>query len=185
MSVETELLSLLERHGGLRPGLTSFRNGLYSDGWLEKGSLFAQPEQLEQVASWQAGSIAGAFPEATLIVGIPACGAVLASFVARRLGLPVAYVLLQPSPLWHRMNVPRPPQRIVYVDDLICTGRDTRTALKFLRESGHTVEGVSAWISRVPLEDARLVTLAQPPYRLLEMGELPRDPEFVYRDIRE
>ncbi|MBZ9713368.1 orotate phosphoribosyltransferase [Deinococcus multiflagellatus] len=163
--VSGDLLPLLQACGALRPGLTHFRNGLLGDGWIEKGEIMRDPAQLDRVAAWQAQAIAGQFPGATLLVGAPACGAVLAAFVARHLGLPVAFLTLQPAPAWHRMHVPAPGHRAVYVDDLICTGRDARTASAFLRAQGLTVLGVSAWISRTDLGGEQLHTLAPPPFQ--------------------
>lgn len=178
-------MALLQGHGGLSAGLTRFRNGLVSDGWIEKGSLFAAPVTLDRVAAQQARAVAQAFPDATLLVGAPACGAVPASAVARHLGCRVAYVLLQPEAAWHRMNIPKPPERVVYIDDLICTGQDACLALHFLRQEGHTVLGVSAWISRAALSGEQLVTLAPPPFRLLDASELGPDSTFEFQDIRE
>ncbi|PTA68896.1 orotate phosphoribosyltransferase [Deinococcus arcticus] len=123
------------------------------------------PARLDRVAAWQAQAIATQFPGTTLLVGAPACGAVLTAFVARHLGLPVAFVTLEPAPAWHRMHVPGPQHRAVYVDDLICTGEGARTAAAFLRAQGLTVLGVSAWISRTALAGERLHTLAPPPFQ--------------------
>lgn len=178
-----DLLARLEERGALRRGLTQFRNGLVSDGWIEKGEVIRDPLLLDEIAAQQARAIATAFPQATLLVGVPACGAVLAAFVARHLKLPVAFPLLQPVPAWHRMHVPPAGQRVVYVDDLICTGTDARAVLNFLRGSGHHVEGVSAWISRVPLPGERLVTLADAPFQNHAPGSLSGTP--VYTDVRE
>lgn len=131
-----DLSELLEKRGALRRGHTVFRNGLHADGWIEKGELVRDPVTLDALAAVQAAGLGAAFPNATLLVGAPACGAVLASFVARHLGLPVAYVLTGADPGWHRMHVPRPGERVVYVDDLICTGTDARAVLAFLRGGG-------------------------------------------------
>lgn len=183
-----DLPNLLAERGALRRGHTRFRNGLHADGWIEKGEVVRDPLTLDAVAAVQADSLRAAFPDATLLVGAPACGAVLASFVARHLGLPVAYILTGPDPTWHRMHVPRPGERVVYVDDLICTGTDARAVLAFLRRGGQTVLGVSAWLSRTALAGERLVTLTETPFRtfpaqaclLCAAGEAVR-----YRDIRE
>lgn len=184
MGALNELLSVA---GALRPGHTAFSNGLHADGWVEKGGVMHRPGRLDRVAAWQAAQLAGAFPEATLLVGAPACGAVLAAFVGRHLDLPVAF--LDPdSGEWHRMHVPAPGERAVYIDDLICTGSDARAVLGHLRRLGHLALGVSAWISHSPLEGERLVTLDAPPFQtftaracpLCAAGEAP-----VWTDVRE
>ena len=183
-----DLPRLLEEQGALRRGHTAFRNGLHADGWTEKGEIVRDPATLDRVAAMQATSLRAAFPEATLLVGAPACGAVLASFVARHLGLPVAYVLTGERPGWHRMHVPTPGERVVYVDDLICTGTDDRAVLAFLREQGHTVLGVSAWLSRTRLEGERLATLMAPPFQTFPAAECPlcaAGERLSWRDLRE
>lgn len=179
---------LLAERGAFRPGHTAFRNGLHADGWVEKGDVFHDPALLDAVAAAQAASLRAAFPDVTLLVGAPACGAVLASFVARHLGLPVAYVLTGTEPGWHRMHVPAPGQRVVYVDDLICTGSDARAILAFLRGEGHTVLGVSTWLSRTALESERLETLVAAPFQTFRPEECPlccAGVEIAFRDIRE
>lgn len=180
-----ELLQLLEECGGIRRGLTHFRNGLYSNGWIEKGSVFSHPARLDVVAQEQAKTIAQAFPGATLVVGAPACGAVLASFVAQHLGKAVAYLSLHPEPVWHRMNIPAIPEKVVYVDDLICTGTDARAALAFLRGQGHEVLGVSAWLSRAEMQGEKLMTLAQAPFRNFAREDLPAAAKILFEDVRE
>lgn len=184
----TDLPRLLGERGALRPGHTAFRNGLHADGWIEKGEIVRDPATLDGVAAVQAASLRAAFPEATLLVGAPACGAVLASFVARHLGLPVAYVLTGERPGWHRMHVPTPGERLVYVDDLICTGTDARAVLTFLRGEGHTALGVSAWLSRTGLEGERLVTLTGAPFQTFPAAECPlcaAGEGLIWRDVRE
>ncbi|MDL2345698.1 orotate phosphoribosyltransferase [Deinococcus sp. MIMF12] len=184
----SDLPRLLDERGALRFGHTAFRNGLHADGWTEKGELVRDPATLDTVAAVQADSLRAAFPGATLLVGAPACGAVLASFVARHLGLPVAYVLTGERPGWHRMHVPQPGERVVYVDDLICTGTDARAVLAFLRGEGHTVLGVSAWLSRTRLEGERLVTLTEPPFRTFTAAECPlctAGEGLNWQDVRE
>lgn len=176
-----DLLALLEERGAVRRGLTHFKNGLVSDGWIEKGAVIRDPALLDQVAAFQAQAIAQTFPTATLLVGIPACGAVLASFVARHLNLPVAFPTLQPEPAWHRMNAPKAQERVVYVDDLICTGTDARAVLNFMLSEGLHVLGVSAWISRVDLPGETLITLADAPFQ--NHVSLPGTP--VYSNVRE
>jgi len=186
--VTLDLARLLEERGALRRGHTLFRNGLHGDGWTEKGEVVRDPVTLDAVAAVQAAQLRAAFPDATLLVGAPACGAVLASFVARHLGLPVAYVLTGPEVGWHRMHVPRPGERVVYVDDLICTGTDARAVLAFLRSAGHTVLGVSAWLSRTELEGERLDTLMGAPFQTFAAGACPlcaADEGLAFRDVRE
>lgn len=168
-----DLPRLLHERGALRRGHTAFRNGLHANGWTEKGEIIRDPVMLDTVAAVQARHLRASFPDATLLVGAPACGAVLASFVARHLGLPVAYVLTGERPGWHRMHVPGPGERVVYVDDLICTGADARAVLAFLRGEGHTVLGVSAWLSRTRLEGERLVTLTGPPFQTFPAPKCP------------
>ncbi|PNY82945.1 orotate phosphoribosyltransferase [Deinococcus koreensis] len=122
------------------------------------------PLRLDEVARVQAEQIGRVWPQATLLVGLPECGAVLSAFVARHLGLPVAFVHSSGVPGWHRMHVPERAERAVIVDDLIGTGRGVRVAADFLIREGHAVLGVSAWISRAEPGALKVLTLMPPPY---------------------
>lgn len=166
------LHGVLEAAGALKPGHTQFRSGGHADGWVEKGQIIHDAARLDDLAAAQARQIQQAFPTADLLVGAPACGAVLASFIARHLRLPVAYVLADAGPQWHRMHVPGAGRQVVYVDDLICTGTGAKDVLGFLKRDGHHVLGISAWSSRVPLPD--LVTLGPPPFRTFPAGTCPQ-----------
>lgn len=166
-----KLRAFLEECGALRQGHTHFRSGGHADGWVEKGEVVRHAARLDTLAAAQARQIQQAFGTADLLVGAPACGAVLASFVARHLHLPVAYVQLDAEPHWHRMHVPGARRKVVYIDDLICTGAGTRDVLAFVRQAGHAVLGVSAWSSRVPLPD--LVTLGPAPFQTFSPDRCP------------
>lgn len=182
------IFKLLKDGGGMTYGHTQFRNGLHTDGWIEKGAIVRQPQVLDAVAKTQASQIESAFPEATLLVGAPACGAVLAAFVGRYLGLPLAFVNGEGDNIaWHRMNIPTSPQKIVFVDDLICTGQGTATMLEFCTQQGHSVLGVSAWMSRVKLS-VPLLTLADMPFQTYTAAHCPlceQQMPLIGKDVRE
>ncbi|WP_291431207.1 orotate phosphoribosyltransferase [Deinococcus sp.] len=183
----SELLTLLNRSGALRPGHTVFRNGAHADGWIEKGDVFKDSRLLNTVAQVQATHIAQNFGEATLLVGAPACGGTLTSFIGLHLGLPVAYVLTENPLHWHRMHVPGQPQRSIYIDDLICTGTGTRAVTHFLHSQGHEVLGVSAWLSRATLEMPTL-TLDAHPFHTFRAPDCPLCHEgqpVIWNGIRE
>lgn len=184
MAALNELLSVAGAQGS---GHTAFRNGLHANGWVEKGEVIRHPSLLDRVAAWQARQLAEAFPEATLLVGAPACGAVLAAFVGRHLKLPVAFMEAD-SGGWHRMHVPASSQRAVYLDDLICTGTDARAVLGHLRRMGHATLGVSAWLSRTAMAGETLVTLDAPPFQTYEAQACPlcaSGDVLTWTDIRE
>ncbi|ADY26532.1 orotate phosphoribosyltransferase [Deinococcus proteolyticus MRP] len=182
------VLSFLQAQGCFREGHTAFKNGLHSGGWLEKGEIVRRPYLLQQLARQQAQQIAQHWPETTLIVGAPACGAVLASFVGLELGLPVAFTVTGQDIGWHRMHCPQAGQRAVYVDDLICTGRDARRVLAFLRREKHVALGVSAWLSRTPLAGETLLTLTSAPFENYPADHCPlcqQGQPLVFEEVRE
>ncbi|GAA5511917.1 orotate phosphoribosyltransferase [Deinococcus carri] len=151
-----------------RAGHTAFRNGLHGDGWLEKGEVMRDPVRLDRLASRQAAQLAAAFPGATLLAGASQCGAVLATFVARHLALPVAFLNVEgEGAAFHRMHLPAPGERAVLIDDLVCTGNDARRLVRGLREHGLEVLGLSAWLIRpeATLPDVAAVALAPHPFR--------------------
>lgn len=159
-----------------RDGHTIFRNGLHASGWLEKGELVRDPVKLDELAQVQASQIQTEWPTADLIVGASQCGAVLAAFVARHLALPVAFVNVQDGQMvFHRMNVPASPQRIVVVDDLISTGNDARSLVAGLQQAGHLVLGLSVWTVRqtAQLPEVPLQTLWPHPYQTFVASACP------------
>ncbi|MXV22030.1 orotate phosphoribosyltransferase, partial [Deinococcus xianganensis] len=131
-----------------------------------------QPRLLQEVAQWQAIQIRQAFPQATLLVGAPACGAVLATLVAAELDLPVAYVLTDAELQWHRMHVPPAGEQVVYIDDLIGTGAGAQAVIAYLGNQQHEVLGVSAWLSRVQLS-VPMTTLIEPPFETYTVSTCP------------
>lgn len=167
------VLDLLRQAGALRPGHTALQGGAHTDGWIDKGAVMRDPGTLDEVALLQAGQLRRAWPDATLLVGLPACGAVLASFVGRHLRWPVAYLLDDEEVTWHRMHVPAAPQQVVIVDDVISTGRGVRRAAAFLRTQGHVVLGASAWVCRAELAELDVVAMTPPPYRTVGAPECP------------
>lgn len=159
-----------------RDGHTVLKNGLHADGWLEKGELVRKPVELDRLAKRQAEQIQTHWPTANLVVGASQCGAVLAAFVARHLALPVAFINLQDDQMiFHRMNVPASPQRVVLVDDLISTGNDARLLVSELQKAGHTVSGLSVWTVRgtAVLPDVPLLTLWPHPYQTWTASTCP------------
>lgn len=187
--MNTDLQALLTEHQALFAGHTAFRNGLHGDGWREKGAIIRQPGVLAQVTGAQARQARQHLGDLSLVVGASFCGAVVASFVAWELGVPVAFVNEDAGAMhYHRMHRPETGQRVLIVDDLICTGRDAATIATFLRSHGQEVAGVSAWISRVALPGERLLTLAPAPFRSFESGTCPlcrANLPLLHADIRE
>lgn len=189
MKASSGVLNLLREHGGLREGHTSFRNGRHGNGWIEKGALFRDPGLLDAVAEQQAQHLLRHFPDAELLVGASQCGAVLASFVARRAELPVAFTTEGAAGLaFHRMHRPEPGLRTVYVDDLIATGADARAHAAFLRAAGFSFLGASAWVSGCSTLPFALATLDEAPHGLYEADACPlcaRGEPLAWQDVRE
>ncbi|MCY1702655.1 hypothetical protein [Deinococcus sp. SL84] len=86
------------------------------------------------------------------------------------------------------MHCPQAGQRAVYVDDLICTGRDARRVLAFLRREKHVALGVSAWLSRTPLAGETLLTLTSAPFENYPADHCPlcqQGQPLVFEEVRE
>jgi orotate phosphoribosyltransferase len=172
-------------------GHTAFKNGLHGDGWLEKGALVRDPARLNVLLKHQANAIRKHFPQTELIVGIPACGAVVASFVAAHLELPLALTIpVQDQLEFHRMHIPKRGLKAVLVDDLIFSGSDARAHLHFLRTHGLEMLGISAWISRIgnKLEGVPLATLMPAPFQTFPASSCPlcvQSEPIRWQNIRE
>ncbi|WP_424952276.1 orotate phosphoribosyltransferase [Deinococcus sp.] len=184
-----DLASVLTNQSAMVAGHTALRNGLHSDGWTEKGAIIRAPALLSQVTRAQAEQVRQVLTGLTLVVGASYCGAVVASFVAQHLGLPVAFVNGDGGSMqFHRMHRPTSGQGVLIADDLICTGQDVKAIAAFLRAAGHTVLGVSAWLSRVRLPSENVLTLAPAPFESFNADTCPlcaRGVPFAYTDIRE
>jgi orotate phosphoribosyltransferase len=186
-----EFRTAFEDTQGWMIGHTAFKNGWHGDGWLEKGVLVRDPARLYTLLKHQANAIKKHFPQTELIVGIPACGAVVASFVAAHLELPLALtVTVQENLEFHRMHIPKPGLKAVLVDDLIFSGSDARAHLQFLSDHGLEVLGISAWVSRVgtELDGVPLATLMPAPFQTFSAANCPlclQAEAIRWQDIRE
>ena len=186
-----EFRSAFEDAQGWMFGHTAFRNGLHGDGWLEKGALVRDPARLNLLLKHQATAIVKHFPQTELIVGIPACGAVVASFVAAHLGLPLALTIPIDDQLeFYRMHLPKPGLKAVIVDDLIFSGNDARAHLRFFESYGLEVLGISAWVSRVGTEITGIpvATLMPVPFQTFQASNCPlcaQAEAIRWQDIRE
>jgi orotate phosphoribosyltransferase len=186
-----EFRSAFEDTQGWMIGHTTFKNGWHGDGWLEKGALVRDPARLYTLLKHQANAIKKHFPQTELIVGIPACGAVVASFVAAHLELPLALtVTVQDNLEFHRMHLPKPGLKAVLVDDLIFSGSDARAHLNFLSQHGLEMLGISAWVSRVgtELDGVPLATLMPVPFQTFPASSCPlclQAEAIRWRDVRE
>jgi orotate phosphoribosyltransferase len=172
--MKPDLARALSDTGALFKGHTAFRNGLHGNGWIEKGVIIREPNRLDRFTQVQAQTIREVWGTPTLVVGAAYCGAVVASFVARHLKTDVAFVNNSSGLLdFHRMHVLAAVQRVVIVDDLICTGTDVRTVAKFLDQLGHDVLGVSAWISRSAVLDLPCLTAGKHPFETYSADTCP------------
>jgi orotate phosphoribosyltransferase len=186
-----EFRAAFEDTQGWMIGHTIFKNGWHSDGWLEKGVLVRDPARLYTLLKHQANAIRKHFPQTELIVGIPACGAVVASFVAAHLELPLTLTIpVQDQLEFHRMHIPKLGLKAVLVDDLIFSGSDARAHLQFLSDHGLEVLGISAWVSRVgtELDGVPLATLMPAPFQTFSAANCPlclQAEAIRWQDIRE
>lgn len=185
------LQSALQKNGGWFVGHTEFRNGQHGNGWIEKGSIIQYPALLDTVLQEQSKAIAQHFPEVEMLIGSSECGAVVASFVARHLNLPLALTSTTSERVaFHRMNIPQRGTKVVLVDDLIFSGQEMRAHITFFRETGIVLLGASVWINRQPpiVEGISVISLLPPPFLTYEAAECPlcqNDVPLKYRHIRE
>lgn len=185
-------LELLKQSGGFFEGHTVFKNGFHGNGWIEKGFIIRKPRVLDMVTRYQAEIVARNFPESELIVGPIVNGSIIASFVAKHLDKEFAITVGNDAGVeFHRMYVPKPPKKVVLIEDLIFTGHDIAANVRFLKEKGFGVEGVVVWINRQEdnIDGVKIISLLdKPPFEFYEAKDCPlclSNTPVKYSDIRE
>lgn len=185
------VLEIFKNSGGWMDGHTEFKNGYHGNGWIEKGFIIRKPRLLDAITKFQAEQVRKEFPDVELIVGPVTCGVIVASYVSRHLDQEYMITLGKGDEVeFHRMFTPRIGTKIVLVEDLLFTGVDVISNLKYLKQQQMEVMGVSVWINRREnlLEGTRVISLIEPPFQtflstkcpLCECGE-----ELIHRNIRE
>lgn len=183
--------TILDESGGAFEGHTQFRNGLHGNGWIEKGFIIRDPSSLDVVTRLQAESIKREFPGCDLIIGIPVCGAVTASYIARNASIELALTEGKGDNLhFHRMNVPDRGRRAVIGEDLIFSGTDIREHIGFLAAAGVELLGISSWISRQgeTIDGVETLSLITPPFTSYQPDQCPlcqQGEPLKYTNVRE
>lgn len=89
------------------------------------------------------------------------------------------------------MNIPKKRLKIVLVEDLVFTGNDVKNNIKFLKDYGLNVLGVSTWINRSEelSKNNNLISLIDhPPFKQYLLSECPMCKNNIpvkYENIRE
>lgn len=187
-----KLLEILNNSGCLKEGHTAFRNGSHGNGWIDKSSIVRNPRILDNVAKLQAKVVTSHFSDVEMLVAPIVDGAILASFIARHLGLEFAMTdKWQDGTKFHKTNIPKPPKKIVFIEDLIFTGESVKYNIEFLRSGGFEILGISAWLNRQinDLEDLKTISLLdKSPYDFYSADKCPLcklNEPIKYEDVRE
>lgn len=187
-----KLIKILERAGCLNKGHTVFRNGYHGNGWIDKGFVMRNPKILDAIAKLQVDVVRKNFSKVEMLVGPIVDGAILASFIARHLGIEFAMTDKWEGVVsFHKSNVPNPPKRIVFIEDVIFTGESTIYNLQFLKSKGFDVLGASAWINRqnINFEHTSILTLEdKAPFDFYPSNICPLcklEVPVIYSDVRE
>lgn len=186
------LLDILGDSGCLKEGHTAFRNGFHGNGWIDKSAIVRNPRILDSVAKLQAEVVTSHFPDVEMLVAPIVDGAILASFIARHLGLEFAMTdKWQDGTKFHKTNVPKPPKRVVFIEDLVFTGESVEYNIEFLRPEGFEILGITAWLNRQvkDLEGLKTVSLLdKSPYDFYSLDKCPLcklNEPIKYEDVRE
>lgn len=167
-----DVLEEFRSAGALLRGHFILSSGLHSDTFLQKMSIFSDPERTERLCRALAGRIADRFGRIDIVVS-PAVGGIVPGYeTARHLGAKAIFVERDPGgPFSLRRGFSIPEgTRAVIVEDIVTTGLSARECLASLSGEAGEIVGAACLIDRsggrgeIGLPLLSLVTLDIPTY---------------------
>lgn len=147
MTVQEELLDLLESSGAILHGHFLLTSGRHSDVYFEKFRVLEQPAVLSRLCT----EIYNHFRETPIdIVAGPTTGGIIIAFeIARQMGIPALYVESEDGKkkLRRGATIAR-NARVLIVDDVLTTGRSIFEVLEVIREAGGEPVAAASLIDR-------------------------------------
>lgn len=187
----SEFVTLLKNNECIKTGHTGFYNEFHGDGWVSIENIQRFPVILDQVAKLQAQAVKEFCPDVEIIISPAISGAILGSNVARHLGIEFAVTYGKGEEIkFQRGYAPKAGLKACIVEDLVFSGTDIRSNLKFLRGYGIGDIFVSCWINRQgdEIDDASVISLQGKLFNIWVQNECPLCKDNIpleYINIRE
>jgi orotate phosphoribosyltransferase len=174
--LETELSRILVKTGATKFGLFKLSSGKLSPYYIDLRMIPGDPKALEtviEIYETMARSKIGV-TSFDRIAGVPTAGVPYASILAYTLSKPFLYVRRETKTHGGERRVEGqlfPGERVVLVDDLITTGKNTLQAAEAIRAEGGQVEEVIVLIDR---QEGGAAALAQAQIKLCAFTTVTR-----------
>lgn len=174
--LETELSRILVKTGATKFGLFKLSSGKLSPYYIDLRMISGDPKALEtviEIYETMARSKIGV-TSFDRIAGVPTAGVPYASILAYTLSKPFLYVRRETKTHGGERRVEGqlfPGDRVVLVDDLITTGKNTLQAAEAIRAEGGQVEDVIVLIDR---QEGGAAALAQAQLKLCAFTTVTR-----------
>ena len=174
--LETELSRILVKTGATKFGLFKLSSGKLSPYYIDLRVIPGDPKALEtviEIYETMARSKIGV-TSFDRIAGVPTAGVPYASILAYTLSKPFLYVRRETKTHGGERRVEGqlfPGERVVLVDDLITTGKNTLQAAEAIRAEGGKVEDVIVLIDR---QEGGAAALAQAQLKLCAFTTVTR-----------
>lgn len=174
--LETELSRILVKTGATKFGLFKLSSGKLSPYYIDLRMIPGDPKALEtviEIYETMARSKIGV-TSFDRIAGVPTAGVPYASILAYTLSKPFLYVRRETKTHGGERRVEGqlfPGERVVLVDDLITTGKNTLQAAEAIRAEGGQVEDVIVLIDR---QEGGTAALAQAQLKLCAFTTVTR-----------
>ena len=151
--LETELTRILMKTGATKFGLFKLSSGKLSPYYIDLRMIPGDPRGLQTVIEIYERMVRSKVGITSFdrIAGVPTAGIPYASILAYRLSKPFLYVRTEAKAHGAERRVEGqllPGDRVVLVDDLITTGKNTLQAAEAVRAEGGQVEDVIVLIDR-------------------------------------
>jgi orotate phosphoribosyltransferase len=188
--LEAELSRILMKTGATKFGLFKLSSGKLSPYYIDLRMILGDPKGLQIVIEIYETMVRskvgiGSFDR---IAGVPTAGVPYASILAYRLSKPFLYVRREAKTHGAQRRVEGqlfPGERVVLVDDLITTGKNTLQAAESIRAEGGQVkdvivlidrqEGGPAALAQAQLKLCSFTTVTKIAHRLHESGVIDDD----------
>jgi orotate phosphoribosyltransferase len=149
---EDELCDILLRTGSLRFGTFKLASGTLSPYYVDMRLIPSDPEAFRRVIGFYTTALGTTLTSRIQrLVGIPTAGIAYAAVLAFNLSKPFLYVRKEEKEHGRGRRIEgilQPADRVLIIDDVITTGKNTVEAVEAIRSEGGIVEDILVLLDR-------------------------------------